>query len=169
MKLLVLNRITRVFSIIYFMIKTRFKLNTITKVVTGADFDGEIGHFWIKNKNFEKSHFWSKLTCVTFSIRVRNSQRRNFTKEIQLSIFKSNTIFLWNYITDHYWNWPFSKIRSRRFQLKYNMWEKFKMTYLTPSFYKEFSMSLLKRLNRSWWHMLETNLLMTTLRCWWPI
>ena len=45
MKLLVLNRITRVFSIIYFMIKTRFKLNTITKVVTGADFDGQIGHF----------------------------------------------------------------------------------------------------------------------------
>ena len=42
MKLLVLNGITRVFSIIYFMIKTRFKLNTITTVVTGALFESKV-------------------------------------------------------------------------------------------------------------------------------
>ena len=60
MKLLVLNRITRVFSIIYFMIKTRFKLNTITKVVTGAVSVGD--HFWIKMQYFRENSPYQNWT-----------------------------------------------------------------------------------------------------------
>ena len=82
MKLLVLNGITRVFSIIYFMIKTRFKLNKITKVVTDVIlmvktpvfeskclqsekvifdqkyvFRHQNSHFWIQIYAFEKTSF----------------------------------------------------------------------------------------------------------------
>ena len=66
MKLLVLNRITRVFSIIYFMIKTRFKLNTITEVVAGAVSDCEMAIFEPRWNTFEKNFHLNRSKNANF-------------------------------------------------------------------------------------------------------